>query len=86
MNLAAREFINDPANVGVGEKTVYLSSIFKWYKKDFPNDTVSYLQQYADPELKKLLQDARDAGYRIRYVKYDWDLNDVGDKTIDSGG
>jgi hypothetical protein len=86
LDLAARDFVNDPANVTVRKKAVYLSSIFKWYKKDFPKDAVKYLQQYAEPELEKQLQEARDAGYRTRYVKYDWDLNDADDGSVNDGG
>ena len=78
LNQAARDFVNDPDNVRVTNKTVYLSSIFKWYKKDFPKDIVHYVQQYAAPELEQQLQTARDHGYRTRYIQYDWGLNDAG--------
>ena len=38
LNTAAREFVNNPANVNVDDETVYLSRIFKWYRKDFPKN------------------------------------------------
>ena len=72
---AAREFINQPENVSIEGKHVYLSSIFKWYKKDFPKDIYSYLQNYAEPGLEGQLQIAKENKYRKRYRSYDWSLN-----------
>ena len=59
----------------VGSEAVVLSKIFKWYKKDFPDDILIFLQQYADPSLQQKLQTASDGKYRIRYEDYDWSLN-----------
>jgi hypothetical protein len=72
---AAREFINNKENVSIEGEELYLSSIFKWYKKDFPKDLYSYLQQYAEPPLNEQLQAARDMKYRTRYRAYNWSLN-----------
>lgn len=80
LNTAAREFVNNPANVKVDGKTVFLSRIFKWYRKDFPKDTYTYLRQFADEGLDQQLQSASDNGYRTRYYEYDWGINaDVDD-------
>ncbi len=76
LDAAARDFINDRANVSIDDNTLTLSSIFKWYRKEFPDDIHSYLQQYAEPGLGQQLQAAKDADYRIRYRPYDWSLND----------
>jgi hypothetical protein len=72
---AAREFINKPENVSIEGKHVYLSSIFKWYKKDFPKDIYSYVQNYAEPVLEDQLEVAKEKKYRKRYRSYDWSLN-----------
>jgi Protein of unknown function, DUF547 len=72
---AARDFINNPGNVSIEGDELMLSSIFKWYKKDFPKDLHSFLQQYAEPRLNEQLQDAQDKKYRTRYRTYDWSLN-----------
>lgn len=80
LDQAGREFINDERNVSVEDDTVMLSTIFKWYKKDFPADILVYLQQYAEPALKQELQRAHDGKYRIRYETYDWSLNDAGEE------
>ena len=87
LDAAARDFINDRANVSIDDDTLYLSSIFKWYKKEFPDDMYGYLQQYADSGLGHQLQAAIDYNYRIRYRPYDWSLNDSddGENTNDDG-
>ena len=87
LDAAARDFINDRANVSIDDDTLYLSSIFKWYKKEFPDDIYDYLQQYAEPELGHQLRAANDHNYRIRYRPYNWSLNDsdAGENTNDDG-
>jgi len=87
LDAAARDFINDRANVSIDDDMLYLSSIFKWYKKDFPDDIYGYLKQYAEPELGHQLQAAKDYNYRIRYRPYDWSLNDSANRenTNDDG-
>ena len=80
LDAAARDFINDQANVSIDDDTLTLSSIFKWYRKEFPDDIHSYLQQYAEPGLGQQLQAAKDANHRIRYRPYDWSLNDSNDE------
>lgn len=72
---AAREFVNNPQNVTVKNKKLYLSSIFKWYRKDFPKNIPAYLKQYADADLAQQLQTANDDNYRKLYQSYDWSLN-----------
>jgi hypothetical protein len=75
LDRAARDFVNNPENVSVEDGKLFVSSIFKWYRKDFPSDLNGYLQQYADPGLLAELQQARERGYPLRYRKYDWALN-----------
>ena len=85
LDQAGRDFINNRHNVSVETNTVMISSIFKWYKKDFPADILEYLQQYADAPLKSGLQTAIDGKYKIRYETYDWSLNAVDDGTSQTG-
>ena len=85
LDQAGREFINNKHNVLVEPGTVMLSSIFKWYKKDFPADILLYLQQYAEPPLKQALQVAIDGKYRKRYETYDWSLNAATDEEEQGG-
>jgi len=77
LDAAAHDFINEPANVSIEDDSLYLSSIFKWYKKEFPKDIYAYLMQHAEPELGYQLQAAKDNNYRIHYRTYDWSLNNT---------
>ncbi len=73
-------FVNDPDQVRVDSvnKVIYLSKIFKWYRKDFETSAGSvldYLDRYSDqidltksPEMRK---------WKIKYNHYDWSLNDL---------
>lgn len=72
---AARDFINNPENVAIENGRLYLSRIFKWYRKDFPRDIVGYLANYADARLEAELDEAIANDYPIRYRDYDWSLN-----------
>jgi len=87
MELAAGEFVNDPDNVSVDHdtRTVFLSTIFKWYQKDFLNDLrakgrpadrglIDYVATIATGTLKDDL-DCAD-GYTVEFRDYDWRLND----------
>lgn len=87
MTRAAEEFINNPDNVSVDHdrKTVFLSSIFKWYKKDFINDLrakgrpaerglIDYVAGLATGLLRADLD--RADGYNIEFRDYDWSLNE----------
>jgi len=85
LDQAGRDFINNEHNVSVETDTVMLSSIFKWYKKDFPADILVYLQQYAQPQLQNELQTAHDGKYKIRYETYDWSLNAADDGASQNG-
>lgn len=81
-----REFVAEPRNVRIddAERTVYLSSIFDWYRSDFlewlaerspgtPPTLLAYVARYAAPEQASAL--TRAASYEVRFVPYDWGLN-----------
>ncbi len=83
---AARDFIANPKNVSVDRdtKTIRLSAIFKWYKKDFVGDlqrrglpsgrgVIAYVESMVSPELAAQLADSRD--FKIAFVDYDWRVN-----------
>jgi len=81
---ATSDFIHDSKNVRIDEeaRTLYLSKIFDWYKEDFtswvrrPNATLlDFLLAYARAPLGERLRAAREKGYEIRYLDYDWSLN-----------
>ncbi len=72
-----KAFVNDPARnrFDRAKQELYLSEIFKWFEEDFERDSKSvreYLIRFAPPEDAEFLRSAK-----IRYLDYDWDLNDV---------
>lgn len=88
MTRAASEFINNPDNVSVDhdQQTVFLSSIFKWYEKDFINDLrangrpaerglVDYVASVATGALHSDLERAN--AYAVEFRDYDWGLNET---------
>ena len=74
----AKVFINSESSVRVDKNKgiVYLSSIFKWYKKDFITETttlIDYILKYREAD-KEYLQKNKDK-IKIKFIKYDWNLN-----------
>ncbi len=52
------------------EKTVEISKIFDWYKKDFAEtgmDMITYINQYREPKIP--------VHFKVAYYQYDWNLN-----------
>ncbi len=85
---AAAEFVSAPKNVSIDHenKQVILSSIFKWFKKDFINDLarrgrpsdrglIDYVASVAPDSMRTELDAAE--GYDIVFRDYDWSLNRV---------
>lgn len=73
---AATLFINHRRGVRFQSNTLTVSSIFRWYKEDFVDETAAlpnYLSQFAEPNLARQLKDY--VG-KIRF-DYDWSLNEV---------
>jgi hypothetical protein len=86
---AARDFVADPANVGIDHEAriLRLSPIFDWYASDFLADLrrrgvpaergiVDYVISISPEQLRVELE--RAAANRVEYVEYDWGLNAAG--------
>lgn len=87
LEVAAREFVNDPRQVQVDHEAqrLRLSAIFVWYESDFlaeltrrglppaKRTLARYLRDLAAPALRAELERAAD--YRVEALPYDWDLN-----------
>ena len=89
----SRRFLTSPAGLRIdrGGKTVYFSSIFKWYGKDFVgryspssgftglDDTeraaAHFCSKYLAPPESDYL---KAGGYSVKYLDYDWSLNEIG--------
>ncbi len=83
-----RLFLTEDRNFRIDheEKVIYLSSIFKWYEKDFVDwygkkypegqaSLLSYIELYLEPEKAEELKTVGDS-YKIDFIPYDWNLND----------
>lgn len=83
-----RQFLAEERNLRVDhqEKTIYMSSIFKWYKNDFLNwykesfpqqeaTLLNYMSLYLPGERSNEIRGLA-ASFRVRFIPYDWRLND----------
>ena len=75
----AKRFINNPDKVYYDPQAsvLYCSKIFKWYKQDFLQKSGSlaeYIQTYS------LVDIPLDKPVEIKYLNYDWHLNQVKSK------
>ena len=78
LNDQGRKFLSTPEknSVNVGEKTIYLSLIFKWFGEDFSKKSgsvLSFVKIYFRPEISKELDNKN---FKIKYTRYDWSLNE----------
>lgn len=76
-----RLFLQDSARnrFDLPTRTAYLSSIFKWYGKDFGDDDHAALlaaAKYAAPEIRTDIE-TDPAAWQVRFLAYDWSLNDL---------
>jgi len=88
LSSATVEFVSDPKNVAVdhANRQIVLSTIFKWFRKDFLNDlarrgrpaergVVDYVASVAPDAVRAELDSAR--GYDVVFRDYDWSLNNA---------
>ena len=73
----ARAFLADATKnrVVAAERTVYLSPIFDWYRRDFEQGSGSVLAALAPYWPEGTRAPGASDGFRIRYTEYDWSLN-----------
>ncbi len=83
MEIAARSYINSARGVSFQKNKLVVSSIYKWFKKDFGGThagVLAHLGRYADAPLKQKLEAYR----KINKYNYDWSVNapQISDKMI----
>lgn len=83
LNQQASIALNNNDFIKVGNGSVELSEIFRWYAKDFGGSksaVINYINNYRSA---KISQDSK-----IKYYNYDWNLNDAGAGfgNIETGG
>ncbi len=67
---ATEDFVNDPTRNNISKEKLQLSNIFKWYKKDFTENgnLIDYIKKYSHTDINPKAS--------IKYVTYDWSLNE----------
>ena len=77
LNDQGKKFLlNDALNYFSKEnKTMYLSPIFKWFKKDFEKNAPS-IQEFIQPYFPQTEKELITSSLKIKYMKYDWSLNE----------
>jgi hypothetical protein len=62
-------FINDATRNKITQHKIHLSKIVEWFKEDFTKEgtLIDYLNRYSTTKIDKKA--------RIRFLKYDWNLN-----------
>lgn len=81
---AARTFLQDKDRnyFDASNKTLYLSSIFKWYGDDF-NKTYRSARRFASTFIGRTNEEVNliaDDATSLEYLSYDWSLNDAASK------
>ena len=81
LDLAMRRMINSSRHLQVDtvQQIVYASPIFDWYKSDFNarrrRHLFGYWIEFAEEPILSLLRRAKDEQFNIRWMNYDWGLN-----------
>ena len=76
---AARIFVRSPKGLELheGSRSLHLSLIFDWFKKDFEiasGDVLSFVEKYLEKNRKGFLK-ANRSEIKISFLPYDWGLN-----------
>ncbi len=77
LDLSARNFVNQDVQLDLEKRQLHLSSIFKWYEKDFGGreGVLDFLVAHlANGERRDWLRE-NDSKVNFRYKAYDWGLN-----------
>ena len=79
LDFQTRTFLNGPDGhrIDPAGRVLYVSRVLRWYRSDFERAAGSlreYLVQYLTGEAATA---ARDPDWQIKYMDYDWTLNDV---------
>ncbi|MGD2186724.1 MAG: DUF547 domain-containing protein [Desulfobacterales bacterium] len=80
---STRTFLNNSNNYRLDGNIFYVSRIFKWFSEDFSDDVLGFYLKYAESDLKKALTEKKDT-LQIKYLNYDWSLNDTQNQRLQS--
>ncbi len=71
LELAFRNFVNDPLRNKISKDKIEISQLFDWFKSDFTDgeSVIDYLNKYSKTKISKTA--------KITYLKYNWALNEA---------
>jgi len=69
-----KTFLTDHKHNYLEGDTLYVSSIFKWYKEDYNNDPLTFFTAHSNGSFLDSLENIID-DINIKYLDYDWSLN-----------
>jgi hypothetical protein len=78
LDIAANNFINSSEVIIIPEeKRVLMSSIFKWYRKDFggTDGVLNFIKKYIVDDDKRSFLEKSKNNISVDYLYYDWNLN-----------
>jgi hypothetical protein len=74
LNANTRAFLNNPAQTYLDGDTLWVSSIFKWFREDFDHNPLSFVLTYAEGDFKRRLEAGAER-LTVKFLNYDWSLN-----------
>jgi len=77
LDAAARGFVRDGQKnrYDAAAKTLFLSAILEWFRKDFEQSAgsvLAFVARYADPQVAEAI---RSGSVKVKQLDYDWSLN-----------
>jgi hypothetical protein len=77
LDLAARSYLTADVEIMPEENTLYLSSIFKWFAKDFGgrDGIIDFVLSHLSDETEQTWPSKERSRVTLRYKPYDWSLN-----------
>ena len=79
LDFQTRTFLNGPDGTRIDPtaKVLYVSRVLDWYREDFERAAGSVREYLIRNLTGEAAAAARDPGWTIKYLDYDWSLNDV---------
>ncbi len=74
LEASTRTFLADTKMNYLEGKTLYVSSLFKWYSEDFDKEPVQFFLDHTEGELHEQLSRLGN-DITVKYLDYDWSLN-----------
>jgi hypothetical protein len=77
LDAATKLYISSKEGAQIRDGDLYVSVIFKWYKKDFEvtgKSVIEYIREYAPEKIQELI-DNKNRKVKLKYLDYDWGLN-----------